>query len=160
MKDRAYGSRWEQGLPPNREYIPSEEDEGRTRIRKSRKGEKSSSPTGSPSDPRSADQQLDDELRKAQRKAGAQMNEAAEQLDENNSLKKECASLQSAINELESDEAGSLQRILGLERMNRALESQVAHVHGRIRDEYNLAMDQLNIKSNRLNEVEAVAVRF
>ena len=58
---------------------------------------------------------------------------------------------------LESDEAGSLQRIQGLERLNHTLESQVAHAHGRMRDEYNLAMDQLNIKANRLNELEATA---
>ena len=54
------------------------------------------------------------------------MSEAAEQLDESNALKKECASLPSAIDRLESDKAGSLQRILGL------VESQVAHVHGRV----------------------------
>ena len=64
---------------------------GRTQIRKTRKGEKSSSPSGSSSDPRSADQQLDDELRKAQQKSELEMNEAAEQHDENNALKAECA---------------------------------------------------------------------
>ena len=82
------------------------------------------------------------------------------QLDESNALKKECASLLSAVDRLEPDEAGSLQRILGLERMNHALESQVAHVHGRMRDEYNLAIDQLDVKSNRLSEVETVAHDF
>ena len=51
------------------------------------------------------------------------MSEAAEQCDENNALKKECASLQSAVDRLESDEAGSPQRILGLERMNHTLEA-------------------------------------
>ena len=51
-------------------------------MRKSCKGEESSSPRDSPSDPRNADQQLDDELRKAQRKAEAQMSEAAEQPDD------------------------------------------------------------------------------
>ena len=86
----------------SRSRVPSAEEEGRTRIRKSRKGEKASSP-------RSADQQLDAELRKAQGKAEAQMNEAAEQLDENNALKKECASLQSSVDRQESGEAGSLE---------------------------------------------------
>ena len=43
----------------SRSRVPSEEDDGRTRTRKSRKGEKSSSPRGSPSDPRSANQQLE-----------------------------------------------------------------------------------------------------
>ena len=52
------------------------------------------------------------------------MSKAAGQLVKNNALKKECASLQSAAGRLESDEAGSLQRIPGLERMNNALESQ------------------------------------
>ena len=88
------------------------------------------------------------------------MSEAAEQLDESNALKKECALLRSAVDRPESDEAGSLQRLLGLVRMNHALESQVAHVHGRMRDEYNLAMDELDIKSNRLSEVETVAHDF
>ena len=67
------------------------------------------------------------------------MSEVAEQLDESNALKKECASLRSAVDRLESDEAGSLQRILGLERMNHALEPQAAHVYGGMRDEDNLA---------------------
>ena len=111
--------------------VPSEEDGGWTRIRKSRKGENQSSPRGSPSDPRSADQQLNDDLRKAQRKAEVQMSEAAEQHGENNALKEECASFRSFVKSLESDEAGSLQRILGLDRMNHTLESQAAHVHGR-----------------------------
>ena len=136
--DQTAGSRASRSRAPS----PSDEDDGRTRIRKSRKGEKSSSPRGSPSDPRNADQQLDDESRKARRKAEAQMSEAAERLDENNALKEECASLQTAVGRLESDEAGSLQRILNLERMNHALESQVAHAHGKMRDEYNLAMDR------------------
>ena len=127
---------------------------------KSRKGEKSSSPRGSPSDPRSADQQLDDELRESPTEAEVQMSEAAEQHDENNALKEECASLRSFVKSLESDEAGSLQRILGLERMNHTLESQVAHFHGRMRDEYNFAMDQLSIKASRLNELEAMAYDF
>ena len=47
-----------------------------------------------------------------------------------------------------------------LERMNRTLESQVAHVHGRMKDEYNLAMDQLSIRANRLNDLEAMAYDF
>ena len=42
------------------------------------------------------------------------MSKAAEQLDENNALKEECASLQSAVGRPESDEAGGLS--LGLER--------------------------------------------
>ena len=88
------------------------------------------------------------------------MSEAAEQHDENNAMKEECASLRSSVKSLESDEAGSLQRILGLERTNHTLESQVAHFHGRIRDEYNLAMDQLSIKASRLNELEAMAYDF
>ena len=48
--------------------------------------EKSHSPQGAP---RSADQQFDDDLWKAQRKAEVQMSEAAEQHDENNALKEE-----------------------------------------------------------------------
>ena len=72
------------------------------------------------------------------------MSEAAEQHGENNALKEECASLRSFVKDLESDEAGSLQRIMGLERMNHTLEPQAAHVHGWMTDEYNLAMDQLN----------------
>ena len=48
-------------------------------------------------------------LRKAKKRAEAQMSEAAEQLDESNALMKECASLRSAVDRLESDEAGSLQ---------------------------------------------------
>ena len=56
------------------------------------------------------------------------MSEAAEQYDENRELKEESQ-------DLESDESGSLQRILGLEKMNHTLESQVAHVHGRMKDE-------------------------
>ena len=44
--------------------------------------------------------------------------------------------------------------------MNHALESQVAHVRGRMKDEYNLAMDQRSIKANRLNELEAIAYDF
>ena len=64
------------------------------------------------------------------------MSESAKQHDENDALKAECASLRSSVKSLESDEAGSLQRILGLERMNHTLQSQVSHVHGRMRDEY------------------------
>ena len=55
---------------------------------------------GSPSDPRSADQQLDDELRKVQHKTELQMSEAAEQHDENNensALKAECSLLRSSV---------------------------------------------------------------
>ena len=74
------------------------------------------------------------------------VSEAAEQYDENRALREECASLRSSVKDLEFDEAGSLQRILGLESTTHTLESQVAHVHGRMRDEYNLAMDQLSIK--------------
>ena len=57
------------------------------------------------------------------------MSEAAEQLDENNASKKECASLRSAVDRLESDEVGSLQRILGLERMNHALVAEGSRSH-------------------------------
>lgn len=64
------------------------------------------------------------------------MSEAAEQYDENRAWKAECISMQSSIQILESDEAGSLQRILDLERVNNTLESQVEFVHGRMRDEY------------------------
>ena len=95
---------------------------------------------GSPSDPRNADQQLDDELRKARRTTELQMSEAAEQ----HALKAECP----------------LQRILGLERMNHTRESQVAHVHGRMRDECNLTMEQLKVKASRLSEIEATAFDF
>ena len=38
------------------------------------------------------------------------MNEAAEQHDENQALKEECASLRPSVKDLESDEAGSLQQ--------------------------------------------------
>ena len=43
--------------------------------------------------------------------------------------------MESRMQALESDEAGSLQRIIGLERMNHTLEAQTDHVHGRMRDE-------------------------
>ena len=69
-----------------------------------------------PSDPTSADQQLDNELRKQQRKAEVQMSEAAERHDENRTLGAECVSMESSIQSLESDGAGSLQRILELEK--------------------------------------------
>ena len=40
----------------SRSRAPSDEDDGRIQLRKSRKGEKSSFPRGSPSDPKNADQ--------------------------------------------------------------------------------------------------------
>ena len=54
------------------------------------------------------------------------MSEAVGQHNENHALKEERASLRSSVKDLESDEAGSLQRILGLERMSDTLEPQVA----------------------------------
>ena len=125
----------------SRSRAPSDDGDGRTQVRKSRKGEKSSSPRGSPSDPRTADQQLDEELRKHQLKTEEKLSEAAEQHDEHRELGAECVSLKSTMQAYESDEAGCLQRMLGLERM---------------KDEHDLATEQLSVRGARLNELQAM----
>ena len=82
---------WEQGLPPDQECRQKKTMDGHKSVNLYKRF---------PSDPRSADRQLDEELRKAQRKSELQMNEAAEQHDENNALKAECASLRSSVKSL------------------------------------------------------------
>ena len=141
----------------SRPRVMSEEDDGRKNPKISSRREVVLV-KGFPKSPQKCGSTLDDGG--SRRKAEVQMNEAAEQHDENQALKEECASLRSSVKHLEPDEAGSLQRILGLERMNHILESQVAHDHGRMKDERNLAMDQLSIKANRLNELETMAYDF
>ena len=82
------------------------------------------------------------------------MSKAAEQHDEN-ALKEECASLRSW-----SPRGGKPAKDPGVQENESYLESQVAHVHGGMRDAYNLAMGQLNIKASRLSELEAMAYDY
>ena len=96
----------------SRSRAPSDGNDTGNIVQKSRRGEKSSSPRGSADENKSADQQLDEELRKGQKKTEAHMAEAAEQYDEYKALRSEYDTLEARVRDLESDKAGSLQRIL------------------------------------------------
>ena len=73
------------------------------------------------------------------------MSETAEHFDEVRSLRGERATMESTIQAVRTDEAGCVQRTTGLERMNHTLEAQVDHVHGRMKHEYDLAIEQLRV---------------
>ena len=103
-----------------------DEDGGSAHARTSRKRDRSSSLRDSAEGPGNADEQLEEEFRNHPAKTERRMKEAAEQYDEARSLQCECASMESTIQTLRTneaggirstDEAGGIQRITGLERI-------------------------------------------